>query len=95
MIERGAGGDAPHPTPLVRAFADLRRRAFGVLGPDAAGGFVADLTRFVRAALAARALCWTNDLISRRKELREGESHNLVRWIAALPAWSYANERYR
>ncbi|MBZ0231545.1 MAG: hypothetical protein K8M05_04285, partial [Deltaproteobacteria bacterium] len=31
-----------------------------------------------RDRLAALALCWTNDLVSLRKELRAGESHNLV-----------------
>jgi len=98
-----------------------------------------------RDRLVAEALCWTNDLISLRKELAAGESHNLVLaiqwqrgcplqaavdeavgryyrtltefaeldarcrgedaasraysnglrdWIAALPAWSYASDRY-
>jgi 5-epi-alpha-selinene synthase len=199
VIATCAGADARHPAPLVRAFADLRRRTAGILGPFASAGFVADLAEFVRAVQAqldlsvgrrdfatelrtreltiglypclhfidpagaanrsrrrdralvqrdrmtALALCWTNDLISLPKELRAGESHNLVlqlharlggtlqaaidealdhydrtlmafaaldarcrvaapasiaysdglrAWIAALPAWSYASDRY-
>jgi hypothetical protein len=104
-----------------------------------------DRTQLQRDRMTALALCWTNDLISLRKELRAGESHNLVlqlharlggtlqgaidealdqyertlaafaaldarcraadpasaaysdglrAWITALPAWSYASDRY-
>jgi hypothetical protein len=31
-----------------------------------------------RDRLAAQLLCWTNDLVSIRKELRDGEPHNLI-----------------
>ena len=132
VIGSCAGAAVSHPAPLVRAFADLRRRALDELGAVAGAGFVTDLAAFVRAVqaqldlagrrrdfatelrtreltiglypclhfidpagaaeralrrerahverdrLAALALCWTNDLVSLRKELRAGESHNLV-----------------